>query len=126
MYNEPDKTSFFSDLRTRVVEYIQLRLELTKLNAFEKIAKILSYLMIAFFSAIFFLLALIFLSLMLSEYLNEIFQNKFLGYGITGGIYFLFFLIFLKAGKSFIGRRITDRIIQILFEKSNTESNSNG
>lgn len=123
MFSEPDKASFFSDFKNLVVDYIKTRLELSKLSAFEKIAKIVTYLLIAFMSAMVFFLALFFLSLMFAEYLKIQLNSQILAYGIIGGIYFLIFLIFLRSANGWIGRRITDNIIKILFEQSNKKTN---
>jgi Fe2+ transport system protein B len=121
MYSELDKSTFFNDLKNLVIEYIQTRLELTRLSAFEKIAKIVTYLIVGFVLALFFFFGLFFLSLMLGFYLSDLLDSQFAGFGIVAGMYFGFFFIFLLAGNSWMGRKITDNIIRILFEKNQTE-----
>ena len=54
MMNEPDKSTFFVDLQRLVVDYVKIRLELTQLVAFEKISKIIAYLVIGVILALLF------------------------------------------------------------------------
>ncbi len=125
MYIEPDKSTFFNDLKNLIVDYIQTRLELTRLSAFEKIAKIVTYLVIGFILALLFFFGLFFLSLMLGYYLSELLNSQLAGFGIVSGIYFIFFAVFLKAGNTWLGTRITDSIVRILYEKSKSDIDSN-
>ena len=127
MYSEPDKTTFFTDLKNLVVEYIRIRLELIRLSAYEKIARIITYLVLAIVAVLFFILAVFFLSLTLASYLGELLQSRIAGYAIVAGLYFLLFIIVSRSGNRWLGKKITNGVLHILFEqKAVTEEHENG
>lgn len=118
MYSEPDKTAFFSDLKNLLIEYLQVRLELTKASAFEKIARIVAYLLIGFVAALLFFFGLLFLSLFLADYLSELFASRLAGYASIALFYLVLFAIVVSSGNNWLGRKITNVIIRILFEQT--------
>ncbi|MEX1189337.1 MAG: phage holin family protein [Bacteroidia bacterium] len=117
--NNFDKTSFFSDFKELLVDYIQNRLELSKALAFEKIAKIVAYLVIGLVLALLFFFGLMFLSFMLAYYLADTLSSQLSGFAIVGGLYFVAFYIIFSFREKLLAHIIVDSIIKILYERQN-------
>lgn len=115
--NDPDKSRFFADLRELIVDYLQQRLELTRALAFEKIARIVAYLVIGFVLALLFFFGLLFLSFLLGFYLSELLHSQVAGFAIVAGIYFLAFALLLLLRERVFARGIMNSIIRILYER---------
>ena len=95
MMNEPDKSTFFLDLQRLVVDYVKTRLELTQLVAFEKISKIVAYLVIGVILALLFFFGLLFASVVLGLFLSDLLGSPLFGFGIIAVLYLLVFMIIL-------------------------------
>ena len=92
----------FEKIKNRISEYVQIKLELLKLEITEHVASILAqaiaHIVILLTSG--FVISL--LSFGLSLYLNEVLGSNFAGFFITAGIFLLVLLIIsllLKSGK---------------------------
>lgn len=118
MINEPDKSTFFIDLQRIVVDYIKTRLELTQLVAFEKISKIVAYLLIGVILALLFFFGLLFASIVLGIYLSEVLESQLFGFGIIALIYLGVFLFIFVLRNRLIAPVIINSIIKILYERS--------
>ena len=114
--NEPNKSQFFADLRDLIVAYFQERLELAKALAYEKIARIIAFLVIGLLMLLFFFFGILFLSFMLAMYFGELLHSQMAGYGLVAGIYFVAFLFFYAFRNSFIGNAIASAVIRILYD----------
>jgi len=118
MINEPDKSTFFIDLQRIVVDYVKTQLELTQLVAFEKISKIVAYLLIAVILALLFFFGLLFASIVLGIYLSEVLESQLFGFGIIALIYLGVFLFIFVLRNRLIAPVIINSIIKILYERS--------
>ncbi|HOY48002.1 MAG TPA: hypothetical protein PL185_06050 [Flavobacteriales bacterium] len=121
MMNDPDKSRFFADLRDLLVDYIQNRLDLTRAIAFEKIARIVAYLVIGVILALLFFFGLLFLSFMLGFYLSDLLHSQLAGFAIVAGLYFLALAIVFVFREKLFARTIVDSIIRILYERQQTD-----
>jgi hypothetical protein len=121
MMNEPDKSRFFADLRELLVDYIQNRLDLTRALAFEKIARVVAYIVIGVILALLFFFGLFFLSFMLGYYLSDLLNSQLAGFGIIAGLYFLMFAVILTFRERLFAKTIVDSIIRILYERQTSE-----
>jgi hypothetical protein len=119
--NDPDKSRFFADLRELIIDYLQQRLELTRALAFEKIARIVAYLVIGFVLALLFFFGLLFLSFLLGFYLSEVLNSQVAGFAIVAGLYFLAFMILLLLRERVFAKGIMNSIIRILYERQAEE-----
>ncbi len=117
MVNDPDKSRFFADLRELIVDYLQNRADLTRALAFEKIARIVAYLVIGVILALLFFFGLLFLSFMLGYYLSEQLNSQLAGFGIIAGMYFLAFAFIFVFRERLFAKTIVDSIIRILYER---------
>lgn len=121
MMNEPDKSRFFADLRELLVDYIQNRLDLTRALAFEKIARIVAYIVIGIILALLFFFGLFFLSFMFGYYLSGLLNSQLAGFGIIAGLYFLMFAVIFTFRERLFAKTIVDSIIRILYERQTAE-----
>ncbi len=118
---DKEKSHFFSDFKELLVEYLQNRFELTQALAFEKIAKIVAYLVIGLVLALLFFFGLMFFSFMLAYYLSDTLNSQLIGFAIVGGIYLLSFFLLFKYREQILARTIVNSIIKILYERQSNE-----
>lgn len=85
-----------------IADYLQIKLELVKLNFIEELSEIISKLISLFLILVVFLFFLGFISTALANYLNGILESTFWGHAIVAGFYLLvlfFFFYLFKSGK---------------------------
>ncbi len=113
--------SYAQELKKDISEYVDLKVQHSKLLAYEKIAKTTSaattYLLIGLF--IFF--AFLFISFTLAFYLGNITGSTTLGFGIVTIIYIFILISVLFFRKKYIKNVITNKIIGVLMEEENDE-----
>lgn len=105
--------TFFRDLKNDLTEYIELKLELLKLNTYERsgrVIAILSYGLILLFFAFF---AILFIFIALSYYLGDLLDSYAAGFGIVAGLY-LVMLAILMLNKQRIQSKVLNVIIAAL------------
>ncbi len=98
-------------------EYIQNRIDITKLEIAESISILISTL----FSALFFIsilfISIIFFGISIAFIFSNLTGEYYWGFMITGGLYFLVGLFFWKARKKIIQTPIMNLLIKKLFNK---------
>jgi lipopolysaccharide export LptBFGC system permease protein LptF len=113
--------SYAKDLKKDISEYVDLKVEHTKLLAYEKIAKLISastsYLLIGLFS----FFAFLFLSFTVAFYLGNITGSTAMGFGIVTIIYLVILLAILIFRKKYFENGMTNKIIGVLMEEDNDE-----
>jgi lipopolysaccharide export LptBFGC system permease protein LptF len=113
--------SFAKELKKDISEYVDLKVEHTKLLAYEKIAKLISastsYLLIGLFS----FFAFLFLSFTVAFYLGNITGSTAMGFGIVTIIYLVILLAILIFRKKYFENGMTNKIIGVLMEEDNDE-----
>ena len=118
MENFAEKT--FSGFKNDISTYVETRLELMKLNTYERVAKtmaVFSYGIVLVLLAFF---AILFLFLALGFFLGEILNSVALGFLLVVGMYLLLFgLILLFREK--ISARVTNEIITAMMSKDEKE-----
>lgn len=108
--------SIFSDLKDELVEYVELRSELTKLSTFEIISKAGVSLVSAMALVIFAFFFLFFLFLSLGFYFGKLLNSLYQGFGIIAFFYLLLFIIYLIIRKKYIEKPLMNKIIESLTE----------
>ena len=118
-------SEIFQNLRKDISTFIDLKLELLKLNAYEKSGKIvalLSYGLILLFLAFF---AILFIFLALGFFIGEVLDNAAAGFGVITFLY-LVIILFVVANKERIRLQIVNAVLATLTaneEKQNTNEN---
>ena len=104
----------FSELKNSTTNYAKLKLELLKLNTFQKLATLISLIFFFVVVVVLFFCASLFLFLALGSYLNTLFPNTSgIGYFIVASIY-LFICFILYLCKNIISTKVQNWILAIL------------
>jgi len=112
------KKSVFSELKDDLVEYVELRAELTKLSTFEIISKASVALVSAMALVIFAFFFLFFLFLSLGFYFGKVLNSLFQGFGIVAFFYLVLLILYLFIRKKYIEKPLMNKIIESLTESN--------
>lgn len=121
---EKDTGTFFRELKKDVSTYIEIKLELLKLDAYERMGKvitILSYGAILLFLAFF---AILFIFLALGFFLGELFDSVGAGFSVVAVLYVLLITIILTS-KEKIQKSVLNTIISTLTANAEQEEANN-
>jgi preprotein translocase subunit Sss1 len=116
-----ERPSFFEEFKIIVVSYLESKVLLFKISAYEKIAKVTAVLFSSILVAFIGFFMFLFFSISLGFYLGELLQSNAIGFLIVGGIYFIIFLIVILFRKKLFEKYITDKVIEQLFEKEEND-----
>lgn len=105
-------------------EYIELKLDLLKLQAAENVSRIISGVVVGAIIAIFAALILFFLSFAAGFFLASILNSTELGFLCVAGFYLLLVLILLLFRKKIIDRPVIRSVINIFFPKNGENEKS--
>lgn len=117
-----DSGKIFQNLKNDISAYINFKLELLKLNTYEKTGEIiglLSYGLILFFLIVF---VILFLFLSLGFFLGDLFDNTAIGFGIIAFLYLLFIRISIK-NANWIQAKILNAVIAVLMANEEQQNN---
>ena len=120
-----DSEKIFQNLKNDISAYINLKLELLKLNTYEKSGKIiglLSYGLILFFLVVF---VILFIFLSLGFFLGDLLDNAAIGFGIISLLYLVLIGITVKKAQ-WIQTKVLNKVIATLItneEQPNKEEN---
>ena len=110
---EKDAEQIFRKLKEDLSAYVELKVELLKLTAYErtgKLVSVLSYGLILLFLAFF---AILFIFLALGFFLGDILDNVAVGFSIVALLYMILFAIIIF-NKNKISEAIVNEIISVL------------
>lgn len=100
--------------KTKINEFVQLKVEQAKISAVEKAGPIVGLVVICLLVAFFTLLLLMFLGIGLALWLSVLFDNNFIaGFLVTGGV-FLLLLILVMAFSKPIMKGITNIVAKLI------------
>jgi len=122
MEKQPDREKFFSDLKDLIIEYITNKLEIAKLTAYEKIAKIVGVIFSSIVILFIGFITVLFTGLMGGFYFSNLFANTFYGFGIIAAFFILLFLVLLLFRKEILQNTVANIVIRILFEDKKNET----
>lgn len=112
---EKEAEKIFYELKEDVSTYIQLKLRLLKLNAIERIAKLIAVLSHGVILILLVFFTILFLFSALGFFLGDCLDSTALGFLIVGGIYLGLVVVFLW-GKQKIQEKFIDMMISALSE----------
>lgn len=104
-----------NDIKKDIQEYLEVRLDLIRLQTAEKISKILSRTVNLAIVAYLMVFILLFLSLAAGYYFANRLQSNELGFLCVAGFYFLLLVIFLLLRKQIIDRPIIKAIVKLFY-----------
>ena len=118
MSQEP---SFFEELKQLVIAYFEAKVQLYKIGAYEKIAKVTAVLFSSIVITILVFFLLFFLSISGGYYFASLLNSNALGFLIIFGIYVLLLLVVIFNRKKLLEKYIADNVIEQLFDKDGDE-----
>jgi len=121
MKKEPDQ--FFQELKRDITTFAELKVELLKLETFEKTGKVISVLAFGLLvvSLVFFLILFIFIAL--GFFLSELFNSYGLGFSAVALLYLLLIGLSMLL-KNKIRMLILNVVIEAFMENDNKENNN--
>jgi hypothetical protein len=105
--------NFFSKWKDKITQYVDVRIQLFKLEFIEKTSNVLSYIIFSFVMLLITMSILIFLGIGLGEWLCEVLHTRTGGFFATAGIYIIFMLIIFGFRKQLV-RAFSSMFIRIL------------
>ena len=118
MDNFAEKT--FSGLKNDVSTYVETRLELLKLNTYERVAKTMAVFSYGIVLVLLGFFAILFLFLALGFFLGEMLNSVALGFLLVVGMYLLLFFAILWFREK-ISAKVTNEIITAMMSKDEKE-----
>lgn len=112
-----EQPNTYNELKQLIADYVDARIELIKLDVFEKVAKVTAALFSSVVVALLGFFLLFFLSMSAGFYLARLFDNEAIGFLIVTGFYLLLFAIVISRKKDFMEKYIIDRVIGELTRK---------
>ena len=119
MEQQPDKEHFFKEIKDLFVDYLQNRLELTRITAYEKTAKVVALLFSVILLTFVLFFTVLFVSLFAGFYFSRLFNSMYYGFAVIAGFYLVSFIVLLNYRKALIEKYITNAVIRILFKEKN-------
>lgn len=113
--NNENKTNLADNITDAVEdlkEYVDLRMQLIRLNITEKISFVLANLLSTGAAVIFLILFFIFGSFALSYALGNLLDNTAAGFGVIAGVYLLTAIIILWVSKRSLRNNLVDKFIK--------------
>lgn len=121
---EKESGEIFRELKEDLSAYVELKLELLKLNTYERISKViavLSYGVILLFLAFF---AILFIFLALGFFLGDLFGSVGTGFAVVAVLYMLLIGIILR-NKHIINEKVLNVVIAALTTNDDKNNASN-
>ena len=112
-----EQPNTYNELKQLIADYVEARIELIKLDVFEKVAKVTAALFSSVVVALLGFFLLFFLSMSAGFYLARLFDNEAIGFLIVTGFYLLLFAIVISRKKDFMEKYFIDRVIGELTRK---------
>lgn len=116
-----EQPSFFEDLKQLIISYFEAKLQLYKIDAYEKVAKVMAVLFSSIVITVLAFFLLFFLSISGGFYFAELLNSNALGFLIVFGFYVVLFILVVKYRKNILEKYITDKVIEQLFDKGENE-----
>lgn len=113
---EAQKQGFFEETQDMVEEYVSNRLQLLKLQATEKSAKLVALMFTGLIMALLFFFILLFVSIMAGYFFAEKTGSTYAGFGIVAGFYILVLGIIMLLRKKYIDKFISNLVVKIFFD----------
>ncbi len=119
-----EQNSFFAEYKSVLKKYLHDRLSLIKLQAVDKLSRLVGALVIGVLLIVIGFVALLFISIMLGYYFSSLTGSNFIGFSIIAAFYVILFLLLIIFRKSLIEKFITNAVIKILFDKNTDHHDS--
>lgn len=112
-----EQPSFYAELKQLIIEYLESKLKLFKIGAYEKIATVTATLSSSILIAFTFVFMFLCLNISCGFFFGELLHSNAYGFLVMFGIYFTVLLFLILFRKKLVEKFIANKIIQKLFEK---------
>jgi hypothetical protein len=109
------------NIKKDIQEYIEIKLDLLKLQTAESISKIISGAAVAVIIILFLTLILFFLSFAAGYFMATLLNSNELGFLCVAGFYLLLMVIILIFRKKIIDRPVIKSVVKIFFPKAGSD-----
>ena len=116
-----EQPSFFEELKLIIISYLESKVQLYKIGAYEKVAKVTAVLFSSMVVALLGFFLLFFLSISGGFFFGTLLNSNTLGFLIIFGIYLILFIFIVIYRKKLLEKYITDKVIEQLFEKEEND-----
>lgn len=106
----------------KIKEYFSSRILLLKLEGTERISEAISVLFRKIVLVLILFSFLFFVSVAFALWMGKIYDSNITGFLITGGVYFLVFIVFLVLRKKLLEKSIKDEVVRTLFKGLNKKN----
>lgn len=112
-----EQTTNLHEAKKHLEGYVNNHLELAKLEAAERTAKVAASVAVSLSTFVLVLAVLVFLSLAAAFYLGQLLAALYWGFLLVSGFYLLLLVLFAVFGKTFFQQVYTNSIIKKIFRK---------
>lgn len=105
------------NIKKDILEYIEVKLDLIRLQAVENLSRIFSNAATIAIAAYLLFLAVIFLSFATGFFIGSLLQSNASGFLCVGGFYILLLIFFLLLRKRIVEQPVIKAMIRLLFPK---------
>ena len=116
-----EQPSFFEELKQIIITYFESKIQLYKIGAYEKIAKVMAVLFSSIVITILIFFLFFFLSISAGFYFSTILKSNALGFLVIFGFYVVLLIVVIIFRKRILEKFITDKVIEKLFEEGENE-----
>lgn len=109
--------NFIEQLRDAGMEYFEARLQLTKVQAYDKIAKVSSVIFSLFIIALLGCFTILFLGLMIGFLIADLLDSNAIGFTVVGIFFSLMLIVLIVKRETILEKPIGEKIIKELFEE---------
>ena len=126
-YYLPNSMQLFSDLKEKLIQYIDTRIKLYQISLEERAVELMSNLALLVVIIGVFIFSLTFFLLFIAKLINHFVGYEFVGYGIIVLIcIFMSLLLVNKKGQQYIIGKIRKQITENLNKRNNGNKNNEG
>ncbi len=116
-----EQPSFFEELKQIIIAYFEAKVQLYRISAYEKVAKVMAVLFSSIVITILIFFLLFFLSISGGFYFAALLNSNALGFLIIFGLYVILLIFVIIYKKTILEKYITNKVIEQLFEKEDNE-----
>lgn len=109
--------NFIEQLRDAGMEYFEARLQLTKVQAYDKIAKVTSVIFSLFIIALLGCFTILFLGMMIGFLIADLLDSNAIGFTVVGVFFSLMLIVLIVKRETILEKPIGEKIIKELFEE---------
>ena len=111
--------SLLEQLRDAGMEYLQAKVQLTKVQAYEKIARISGVFFSLLIISLLACFTVLFVGLMFGFLLSGLFNSTAIGFSIVAGVFIIMLVVLVIKREAILEQPISEKIVKELFEDEN-------